>query len=76
MMVAFNISNLEKWGYDNSTLFIDPMQPEFRPKDINDDHYTEDAIMDKIKWFYGTNPYNHGDVQGVYDALDDWWDGQ
>jgi hypothetical protein len=71
MMVAFNITNLEKWGYDESTQFINPMQSEFRPKDIIDEHYTEDAIMDKIKWFYETSAYNNGNVQEVYDALDD-----
>jgi hypothetical protein len=70
MMVAFNVTNLERWGYDNTTAFIDPLQPEFRPKDVEDSHYTKDAIMDKIKWFYGTNAYNHGDVAGVYSALD------
>lgn len=70
MMVVFNITNLENWGYDNSTDFIDPMQPEFRPKDIDETHYTEDSIMDKINWFYDTSAYNHGDVAGVYSALD------
>jgi bilirubin oxidase len=73
MMVAFNVTNLEKWGYDASTMFIDPMQPEFRPKDIHDDHYTEDAIMDKMNWFYGTNAYNHGDVAEVYSQLDEFF---
>ena len=71
MMAVFNVTNLEKWGYDNTTTFINPLQEEFRPKDIDDDAYTEDNIMSKINWFYGTNPYNHGDVAGVYSALDD-----
>ncbi|KAF2746317.1 Cupredoxin [Sporormia fimetaria CBS 119925] len=75
MMVGFNVTNLENWGYDDTTQFIDPMQEEYRPKDINEDDYTEEAIMDKIKWFYGTNPYNHGRVDEVYANLDESLEG-
>ncbi|KAI4627053.1 uncharacterized protein J4E87_004395 [Alternaria ethzedia] len=57
MMVAFNVTNLEKWGYDNSTMFIDPMEPKFRPKNIDDADYTEEAIRDKLDWFYSLNAY-------------------
>lgn len=70
MMVAFNITNLADWGYNETTAFIDPLEPEFRPKDVDEAQYTEEAIMNKIQWFYGWDPYNHGDVQAVYDALD------
>ncbi|KAF2865147.1 bilirubin oxidase [Massariosphaeria phaeospora] len=70
MLVAFNVTQLEKWGYDNSTIFIDPMQPEFRPKDIKSEDYTEDAILKKLEWFFSTNAYNKGDVSAVYSALD------
>jgi bilirubin oxidase len=69
-LVAFNVTNLAKWGYTNDTLFIDPMQPEFRPKPYNAADYTEDAIMKKIAWFYSTNAYNHGNVAGVYSAIE------
>ncbi|XP_014562388.1 hypothetical protein COCVIDRAFT_32842 [Bipolaris victoriae FI3] len=58
MMGAFNVTQLEKWGYDKDTIFIDPMQPEFRPKNINSADYTEEAIMEKLDWFYHTNAYN------------------
>jgi len=57
MMVAFNVTNLEKWGYDNSTMFIDPMEPKFRPKHVDDADYTEEAIRDKLDWFYSLNAY-------------------
>ncbi|KAI4710168.1 hypothetical protein J4E89_005400 [Alternaria sp. Ai002NY15] len=57
MMVAFNVTNLEKWGYDNSTMFIDPMEPKFRPKNVDDADYTEEAIRDKLDWFYSLNAY-------------------
>jgi bilirubin oxidase len=70
MLVAFNITQLANWGYDNSTLFIDPMQPEFRPKDYNEADYTDEAIDKKLAWFYSTNAYNHGDVKAVYSCLD------
>ena len=58
MMVAFNVTNLEKWGYGNTTVFIDPMQPEFRPKDVDSADYTEGAIRSKLDWFYSLNAYN------------------
>ena len=52
------MTQLEKWGYDKDTIFIDPMQPEFRPKNINSADYTEEAILEKLDWFYHTNAYN------------------
>jgi hypothetical protein len=58
MLVAFNVTNLEKWGYDNSTMFIDPMEPAFRPKNIDPEDYTDEAIRSKLDWFYNLNPYN------------------
>ncbi|KNG45471.1 bilirubin oxidase [Stemphylium lycopersici] len=58
MLVAFNVTQLEKWGYDNTTMFIDPMEPQFRPKDIKNADYTESAIRKKLDWFYQTNAYN------------------
>jgi bilirubin oxidase len=58
MMVAFNVTQLEKWGYDNTTLFIDPMEPRFRPKNIKPADYTKKAILEKLDWFYHTNAYN------------------
>jgi hypothetical protein len=70
MLVAFNVTQLAKWGYDNSTIFIDPMQPEFRPKNIDQADYEVDAIMKKLAWFYSTNAYNHGNASGVSSALD------
>lgn len=58
MLVAFNVTNLAKWGYDNSTRFIDPMAPEFRPKDITAAAYTDAAITAKLDWFLGLDAYN------------------
>ncbi|KAL1593135.1 hypothetical protein SLS60_010742 [Paraconiothyrium brasiliense] len=76
MLVAFSVPNLEKWGYTNSTLFLDPNEPEFQGKNVNSDDFTEDAINKKIAWLYSTNPYNKGNINGVYSALDAYAQGQ
>ncbi|PVI05199.1 bilirubin oxidase [Periconia macrospinosa] len=56
MLVAFNVSQLREWGYTDDTLFIDPMQPEFRPKWYNPHKDgTDIAIREKISWFYRFN---------------------
>jgi bilirubin oxidase len=58
MLVAFNVTNLSRWGYDNSTLFIDPMEPAFRPKQITAEDFTDDSIRQKLAWFWSLNAYN------------------
>jgi bilirubin oxidase len=62
MLIAFNVTQLEKWGYTNDTRFIDPMEPEFRPKDYDSADYTTDAILKKLAWFYSTDAYNQGNA--------------
>lgn len=57
MLVAFNVTNLAKWGYNESTVFIDPMEPAFRPKDVKPEDFTEDAIRKKLEWFWNLNAY-------------------
>lgn len=76
MLVEFSVPNLEKWGYTNNTLFIDPLQPEFQAKYYNEGDYTAEAINDKIAWLWSTNPYNHGNVEGVYAAIDAYEQGE
>jgi bilirubin oxidase len=76
MLVAFSVPNLEKWGYTNETMFLDPNQPEFKARNFNSDDFTEDAINSKIAFLYSTNPYNKGNVDGVYAALDAYSQGQ
>jgi bilirubin oxidase len=58
MLVAFNVTNLAKWGYDESTVFIDPMEPAFRPKAIVPEDFTDEAIWAKLDWFWSLNAYN------------------
>ncbi|PVH90521.1 Cupredoxin [Periconia macrospinosa] len=70
MLVAFNVTQLGEWGYTDDTLFIDPMELEFRPKYYNPhEDGTDIAIREKIAWFYSKDPYNKGNVVGVYEAL-------
>jgi bilirubin oxidase len=58
MLVAFNVTQLEKWGYDASTLFIDPMESEFRPKNVVAGDFTDEAIRRKLDWFWSLDAYN------------------
>lgn len=58
MLVAFNVTQLAKWGYDENTAFIDPMAPEFRPKNISEVDFTDKAILKKLDWFLELNAYN------------------
>ena len=76
MLVAFSVPNLEKWGYTNSTLFIDPLQPEFQARSYSSDDSTEEAINKKIAWLYSTDPYNHDNIAGIYSALDAYSKGE
>jgi hypothetical protein len=57
MLVGFNVTQLGQWGYDNSTHFIDPMEPEFRPKPQKPSDYSAGAIQKKLAWFYSTDAY-------------------
>lgn len=58
MLVAFNVTQLAKWGYKEDTIFIDPMAPEFRPKEINPDDFTDNAIRKKLDWFWSLDAYD------------------
>jgi len=57
MLVAFNVTNLARWGYDDFTVFINPMEPAFRPKDIDPADFTDEAIRTKLEWFWSLNAY-------------------
>lgn len=58
ILVAFNVTNLAKWGYDATTVFIDPIESMFRPKDITPQDFTDEAIRQKLEWFWGLNAYS------------------
>ncbi|CAI6332265.1 unnamed protein product [Periconia digitata] len=69
MLVAFNVTQLSEWGYTDDAIFIDPMEPQFRPTWYDAAAETEAAIKSKIAWLYGKDPYNKGDIKGVWQAL-------
>ncbi|OCK82578.1 Cupredoxin [Lepidopterella palustris CBS 459.81] len=73
MLVAMNVTALAKWGYPPSTHFIDPMEPEFRPRPIIAVDFTEDAIQKKLAWLYSTDAYDHGQEDAVVSSLDACW---
>ncbi|KAF2122934.1 bilirubin oxidase [Lophiotrema nucula] len=62
MLVAFNVTQLEQWGYTNDTRFIDPENPEFAARDQNQEDYTTEAILKKVAWFWSTDAYNKGNA--------------
>ena len=73
MLVGFNVTSLAKWGYPPSTHFINPMEPEFAPKAITASDFTEDAIEQKLAWFYSTDAYDYGEEDAVESALEAYW---
>ncbi|KAF2005748.1 hypothetical protein P154DRAFT_318772 [Amniculicola lignicola CBS 123094] len=71
MLVSFNVSTLSQWGYSpNETIFIDPLTPEFRPKPIVGEDFTDAAIQKKLQWFYDSDAYKRGNLAAVYSGLD------
>jgi bilirubin oxidase len=58
MLVAFNATQLERWGYDSSTVFIDPMEPAFRPQNVVVKDFTEETIREKLDWFWSLDAYS------------------
>ena len=62
MLVAFNVTQLEQWGYTNDTRFIDPENPEFAARDQKPEDYTTEAILKKVAWFWSTDAYHKSAV--------------
>lgn len=71
MMAAFNVSILENFGYQEKTHFIDPMEPRWRSKPINDADFQLQAIQAKLAEFGGLEAYNK--VNEVEAALENYW---
>lgn len=71
-MASFNVSNIENFGYNKSeTLFIDPMEPKWRAKDINPADFTDQAIQSRLAEFDAINGYR--DMAQIEDALEAYW---
>lgn len=72
MMAAFNVTQIEDFGYKkNETLFIDPMEPKWRAKDINPADFTDQAIQSKLAQFDAIDGYR--DAEQIEDALEAYW---
>ncbi|KAB2577214.1 Bilirubin oxidase [Lasiodiplodia theobromae] len=73
MMAAFNVSQIENFGYNkNETLFIDPMEPKWRAKDINPADFTDQAIQSKLAQFDAVDG-GYRDAEQIEDALEAYW---
>lgn len=81
MMAAFNVTALTNWGYNDTTTFLDPMEPQFRAKafgagdfQARTGAFSDEAIAEAVKVLAEDDPYSH--VADVNDALDNYWKGQ
>lgn len=78
MLTAFNVTTLADFGYNETTRFIDPMDPQYRVVSFNDDGYSkrnglfsESEIKKKFDWFIKLDAYNK--VDEVEKALAEYW---
>lgn len=78
MLAAFNVTALADFGYNETTRFIDPMEPRYRAVTFSESDYkgrsgpfSESGIKDKLNFFIGLDAYNK--VTDVEKALDSYW---
>ncbi|KAL0253072.1 hypothetical protein SLS55_010522 [Diplodia seriata] len=72
MMAAFDVDKLEDFGYNkNETLFLDPMDPQWRAKDITEADFTDEAIQSKLAAFAAVDSY--ADQHEVESLLEAYW---
>ncbi|KAF3045325.1 hypothetical protein E8E11_003189 [Didymella keratinophila] len=78
MLAAFNITALADFGYNETTRFVDPMNPQYRAGSFNDGDYSkrngpfsESEIKKKLDWFVKLDAYNK--VDEVEKALAEYW---
>ena len=78
MLAAFNVTALADFGYNETTRFIDPMDPQYRAVSFSDDDYgkrngpfSESEIRKKLDWFVKLDAYNK--VDEVEKALAEYW---
>ncbi|KAK4980918.1 hypothetical protein LTR66_002469 [Elasticomyces elasticus] len=71
MMAAFNVSVLDDFGYQEKTHFLDPMEPRWRSKPINDQDFQPQAIQDRLAEFGSLDAYNKAGEVEV--ALEGYW---
>lgn len=78
MMAAFNVTALTNWGYNDTTLFLDPMEEKFRAKafgagdfEARTGLFSDEAIEAAVTALAEDDPYSH--VADVNEALDNYW---
>lgn len=78
MLAVFNVTALAGFGYNETTRFIDPMDPQYRAVSFNDDDYSErnrpfseSEIKKKPDWCIELDVYNK--VDEVEKALAEYW---
>lgn len=78
MMAAFNVTQLENFGYDEATDFSDPMDPRWRARPYTQSDFTarlgpftNQAITNRVIEIARQQPYS--EQAQVEDALDDFW---
>ncbi|KAH8655355.1 Cupredoxin [Xylariales sp. PMI_506] len=78
MMAAFNVTQLDNFGYNETTDFTDPMDPRWRsqPYDRADflaraGIFTDDAIVQKVQTLALEQPYS--ELDNVEEALTAYW---
>jgi hypothetical protein len=78
MMAAFNVTQLENFGYDEETDFSDPMDPRWRARPYTQSDFTgrtgpfsDQAITNRVTEIARQQPYS--ELEQVEEALDDFW---
>ncbi|KAI1841538.1 hypothetical protein JX265_013503 [Neoarthrinium moseri] len=78
MMAAFNVTNLQNFGYNETTDFSDPMDARWRAKpyskadfESRSGIFTDEAIIQKVETLAREQPYS--ELSQVEEALTDYW---
>lgn len=77
-MAAMNVTALSDLGYTETTRFIDPMEPRYRPKSFSDGDFrsrtgdfSDASIKQKVAFFNGLDAYRN--VGAVESRLEAYW---
>src|SRR3978361_1594894 len=78
MMAAFNIESLKDLGYNDTTVFLDPMDPQYRAKSFSNQDllarggdFKDDRIAEKCNYFLSLDAYKH--AEDAEKALVNYW---
>nr|AMJ52085.1 lijF [Ascomycota sp. F53] len=78
MLDAINVTQVQIPGLKETNLFIDPMDPKYRPKSFppaqlasRSGDFSKQAIQKKVEWFASLNAY--ADVDEVEAKLEAYW---